>query len=135
MPNWSKGSVVLVGDACYAVSLIAGQGASLGMAGAYVLADQLTRAPSVDWALAGYEKLWRPVAEDKQKIGRSSARWFLPARSWQLCVRRAVLRAARPPVIDRIVPATLAGKASTLISDLNRAHTWQPASTQQEGTR
>jgi 2-polyprenyl-6-methoxyphenol hydroxylase-like FAD-dependent oxidoreductase len=138
MPTWSKGRVVLVGDAGYAgyaVSLIAGQGASLGMAGAYVLADQLTRAPSVDQALAGYERLWRPVAEDKQKVGRSGARWFLPASLWQLWVRRAVLRAARLPVIDRIVPATLAGKASTLISDLNRARAWQPAGPQQEGTR
>jgi 2-polyprenyl-6-methoxyphenol hydroxylase-like FAD-dependent oxidoreductase len=48
MPSWSKGRVVLVGDACYAVSLLAGQGASLGMAGAYVLADQLSRTPSIE---------------------------------------------------------------------------------------
>ncbi|MFZ3306793.1 MAG: FAD-dependent monooxygenase [Mycobacterium sp.] len=137
MPSWIKGRVVLVGDACYAVSLIAGQGASLGMAGAYVLADRLARAPSIDQALAGYEKLWRPVAEDKQRVGRAGARWFLPASPWQLVVRRVVLRAARLPVIDRIVPATLAGKASTLIMDLNRVGGWQLADPQrnQEGMR
>ncbi|MGA9610631.1 MAG: hypothetical protein WBS15_03680, partial [Mycobacterium sp.] len=65
------------------------------------------------------------------------ARWFLPASPWQLVVRRVVLRAARLPVIDRIVPATLAGKASTLIMDLNRVGGWQLADPQrnQEGMR
>ena len=41
MPRWSAGHVVLVGDACQAVSLLAGQGASLALAGARVLADEL----------------------------------------------------------------------------------------------
>ena len=92
------------------MSLIAGQGASLGMAGAYVLADQLASAPTIDEALDGYERLWRPVAEEKQKVGRSGARWFLPAWTWQLLVRRVGLRAARLPFIDRVTPTTLAGK-------------------------
>ena len=133
MPSWSKGRVALLGDACYAVSLIAGQGASLGMAGAYVLADQLASAPTVDQALAGYERLWRPVAEEKQKLGRSGARWFLPASTWQLLVRRVVLRAARLPFIDRSIPATLAGKSSALIVDLHRAGARRLAETQREG--
>jgi deazaflavin-dependent oxidoreductase (nitroreductase family) len=118
MPSWSKGRVVLVGDACYAVSLIAGQGASVGMAGAYLLADQLARAQSVDHALVEYEKLWRPVAEEKQKVGRSAAPWFLPASPWQLRVRRAVLQTARLPVVDRYVASTLAGKPTALITSL-----------------
>jgi 2-polyprenyl-6-methoxyphenol hydroxylase-like FAD-dependent oxidoreductase len=33
-PRWSTRRVVLIGDACYCVSLLAGQGASLAMAGA-----------------------------------------------------------------------------------------------------
>lgn len=76
MPGWSRGRVVLVGDACYAVSLIAGQGASPAIAGAYVLAEQLASTQSVEDALEKYEKLWRPVTEEKQKVGRSGARWF-----------------------------------------------------------
>jgi 2-polyprenyl-6-methoxyphenol hydroxylase-like FAD-dependent oxidoreductase len=52
LPTWSKGRVVLLGDAAYAVSLLAGQGASLGIAGAYVLADRLTQAGSIDAALS-----------------------------------------------------------------------------------
>lgn len=44
MPRWSRGRVVLVGDSCYAVSLLAGQGAALGIMGAYVLGEQLAAA-------------------------------------------------------------------------------------------
>jgi 2-polyprenyl-6-methoxyphenol hydroxylase-like FAD-dependent oxidoreductase len=47
MPRWSAGRVTLVGDACYAVSLLAGQGASRSMAGAFVLANRLHDAPSI----------------------------------------------------------------------------------------
>lgn len=125
MPHWSRGRVVLVGDACYAVSLLAGQGASLGVAGAFVLADQLARAPSIDTALASYERLWRPVAEDKQRTGRAGARWFLPATPGQLRVRRAALRLARLPLLDKLVAATVAGKSTALITHL-RENTPQP---------
>jgi 2-polyprenyl-6-methoxyphenol hydroxylase-like FAD-dependent oxidoreductase len=118
MPSWRKGRVALVGDACSAVSLLAGQGASLGVAGAYLLAEQLDRAPTIDRALSDYERLWRPVAEEKQKTGRGAARWFLPESALQLRIRRAALQLAWLPVINRFVGATLAGKSSALIQNL-----------------
>lgn len=118
MPNWSRGRVVLVGDACYAVSLLAGQGASLGIAGAYLLAHQVDQAPSLGDALAEYERLWRPVAEEKQKTARGGARWFLPTSPTQLRVRRAALLAARLPVVNRYVAAVVAGKSTALIRNL-----------------
>lgn len=98
MPRWSRGRVVLVGDACYAVSLLAGQGASLSIAGAYLLADRLAHARTIEQAVAEYEQLWRPVVREKQQVGRTGARWFLPESRWQLRFRRAVLRLARLPV-------------------------------------
>jgi len=110
MPAWHTGRTVLVGDAAYAVSLLAGQGASLGIAGAYVLADHLAHEPTIDAALAAYERRWRPVAEEKQQVGRSAARWFLPTSRSQLRARRAILRLARLPVIDRLMATSLAGK-------------------------
>ncbi len=48
MDRWSKGRVVLLGDAGYAVSLSTGQGTSVAMVAAYVLAGELVahrRAP------------------------------------------------------------------------------------------
>jgi 2-polyprenyl-6-methoxyphenol hydroxylase-like FAD-dependent oxidoreductase len=117
MPSWSSGRVVLVGDACHAVSLLAGQGASLGMAGAYLLADRLHDVSSVERALAEYEELWRPVAEERQRTGRAAARWFLPESTTKLFIRRVALRMAWLPVINRFVASTLTGKASPLIKN------------------
>ena len=121
MPEWSRGRVVLLGDACYAVSLIAGQGASLAIAGAYALAEELARHQDIVQSLAHWEERWRPIVDEKQRTGRSGARWFLPSSAWQLWVRRAVLRMARLPGIDRVVAATLVGKPSTLVTSLARS--------------
>ncbi len=121
LPRWHRGRVVLAGDACYAVSLVAGQGASLGIAGAYLLADQLAHTPSVEHALARYEELWRPVAEEKQRVGRSGADRFVPATKRQLWIRRSVLRLSRLPLIDRSVTAALTGSSPSLRATLHRA--------------
>ncbi|WP_341210937.1 FAD-dependent oxidoreductase [Sphingomonas paucimobilis] len=110
LPRWSAGRVTLVGDSCYAVSLLAGQGASLAIAGAKVLADQLHGAPTLAAGLAAYERQWRPVAEDKQKAGRAAARWFLPRSRWELGVRRAALGLARIPLVNRLVGQLISGK-------------------------
>lgn len=76
LPRWSEGWVTLVGDACQCVSLMAGQGASMAMIGAYVLADELKAVETADdvtAALARYEEREKPVAEEKQKSGRDFA--------------------------------------------------------------
>ncbi|QUR68414.1 FAD-dependent monooxygenase [Mycobacterium spongiae] len=121
LPHWSSGRCVLVGDACFAVSVLAGQGASMAMGGAYVLADQLRRIPSVDQALAGYEKQWRPVVERTQRAGRWSGGFFVPASRASLLARRAVLRAVQLPIIDRVARAAVAGTPSDLIPALHRS--------------
>ena len=110
--------MVLVGDACYAVSLLAGQGASLGIAGAYVLAEQLHRAgPSTD-GLDRYEQLWRPVVEEKQRVGRKAARWFLPRSTTELRLRRAMLALSAVPGVNRLIAGSLAGKQTTVVRQL-----------------
>jgi len=45
LPNWSKGRVTLVGDAAYCPSPFSGQGTSLAIVGAYILAAELARTP------------------------------------------------------------------------------------------
>ena len=44
MDCWSKGRVMLLGDAAACVSLLAGEGCGLAMTEAYVLAGELQRA-------------------------------------------------------------------------------------------
>ncbi|WP_158841622.1 FAD-dependent oxidoreductase [Saccharothrix deserti] len=107
LPRWSDGRVVLVGDACGAVSLLAGQGASLGIGGAYVLAEHLDD-------LAAYERAWRPVVIEKQRVARSAARWFLPDSRLRLRARRVAMRLSHLPGVDRLVATSLVGKPVTL---------------------
>ncbi|MCV6965431.1 FAD-dependent monooxygenase [Mycobacterium intermedium] len=115
MPTWRKNRVVLLGDSCAAVSLLAGQGASLAVAAAYLLAEQFRRTSSVDRALDFYERLWRPTVEDKQKTARDMANRFLPATSGQQRTRRLALRFAWFGPVKRRLVAALVGEPDAVI--------------------
>ncbi|WP_205873322.1 FAD-dependent monooxygenase [Mycobacterium camsae] len=118
MPHWHKNRVVLIGDACSAVSLLAGQGASLAVGAAYVLAEQLRRTSSVERALDFYEQLWRPEVEEKQKAGCDAANRFLPSSPFQLWTRRTALRLAWLPWVSRRITAALVGPPSPVVAML-----------------
>ncbi len=119
VPEWSRGRVTLVGDACQAVSLLAGQGASLAVAGAYVLAEQLAGAGSVGEALARYQAQWQPVVTAKQQTARSSIEWFLPSSRTRLWLRRIAARLTAVPWLDRYVSNALVGKVRIPIEELS----------------
>jgi 2-polyprenyl-6-methoxyphenol hydroxylase-like FAD-dependent oxidoreductase len=81
--RWSDGPVVLLGDAAWCVSLLAGQGASLAMYGGYVLAQELSRSGGdVRDALVRYEARLRPLVARRQRAGRRARSWFLPKTRW-----------------------------------------------------
>ncbi|GAB3408268.1 Rossmann-fold NAD(P)-binding domain-containing protein [Flindersiella endophytica] len=121
LPRWSSGRVTLAGDACQALSLLAGQGASVGLAGAFLLAEYLAGGDSIESALERYERDWRPFVAGKQKTARSGARWFLPESRRQLLVRRAALRVAGLPGLNRYVTGAVLGKSTALIDELAAA--------------
>jgi 2-polyprenyl-6-methoxyphenol hydroxylase-like FAD-dependent oxidoreductase len=88
LDRWSRGRVALIGDACGAVSLLAGQGASMAMAGAYILAQELERSHGeIEAAFARYEARVRPAVEVRQRSAHRNAGWFLAKSHF-----RAVLR-------------------------------------------
>jgi 2-polyprenyl-6-methoxyphenol hydroxylase-like FAD-dependent oxidoreductase len=69
MPSWSKGRVVLAGDAGYCPSPFSGQGTSLALVGAFVLVRELIR----HWdhpaqAFAAYEHRMRPYVNLNQAL-------------------------------------------------------------------
>jgi len=107
-PAWHRGRVVLVGDACQCVSLLAGQGASMAMAGAYVLAEELSEAESVTTALARYQNRVRPSIENKQAAGRNMARWFVPRGPVRLAVRDLFMRMSTWRPVASLVRRSLA---------------------------
>lgn len=100
MPSWRQGRTVLLGDAAHAVSLVAGKGATLAMAGACVLADALADRPSdIEGAAARYEGFIRPMAEAAQRTARRNLFLFTPANRTQLLLREAALRLAAWPAL------------------------------------
>ena len=120
LPRWCDGRVALIGDAAHAVSLVAGQGASLGVAGAYVLAERLQRSSSVSEGAADYERRWRPVATGVQQTARDRVtEWFLPTSSTKLVLRRWGFRAMRLPGFNRLLVGPLFPKNHKTVAELS----------------
>ena len=91
MHAWSRGRVGLVGDAASCVSLLAGQGSALAMAGAYILAGELHRAQD-DYrsAFARYQALFAPLIRSKQKSALRFAGAFAPQSRFALWLRNRI---------------------------------------------
>jgi 2-polyprenyl-6-methoxyphenol hydroxylase-like FAD-dependent oxidoreductase len=94
MPCWSSGLVALVGDAAHAPSFLSGQGSSLALVGAYVLAGEMaTHANPVD-AFASYERIARPFMEANQALAsRKGGSLLMPRTQQELDARNATLAA------------------------------------------
>lgn len=119
IPHWSRNRVTLLGDSCQAVSLLAGQGASLAVAGAYLLAEQLASTDLIDAALARYQRLWQPLITEKQQVARRGVHWFLPSSLPQLWLRRVILNMTSLPGVGRYVGTTLVGKSPASVAELS----------------
>jgi hypothetical protein len=64
MDSWSRGRVALVGDACFAPSLLSGQGSSFAMAGAYLLAGELGASDGdYEAAFGRHQSRFKPFIE------------------------------------------------------------------------
>jgi 2-polyprenyl-6-methoxyphenol hydroxylase-like FAD-dependent oxidoreductase len=96
MDVWSRGRVALVGDAAYCVSLLAGQGSALGIAGAYILAGELHRAAGdYSAAFARYQAICQPLIQAKQQAALRFAGAFAPKSKFRLWLRNRILNLLR----------------------------------------
>lgn len=69
LPRWYRGRCALVGDAAYAPSPLTGQGTTLAILGAYVLAGELNaNSESPEAAFAKYDAVIRGYVEKAQRI-------------------------------------------------------------------
>jgi 2-polyprenyl-6-methoxyphenol hydroxylase-like FAD-dependent oxidoreductase len=112
MPRWSRGRVALTGDAAHAPSLLAGQGAALAMAGAYVLANALHRAAGDhDIAFTEYECRFKPFVDVKQRAAARFGWWFAPKTKLGMRVRNLTMNImGLPPIAKRIVSRAFADR-------------------------
>ncbi|MGW3351514.1 FAD-dependent monooxygenase [Nonomuraea rubra] len=116
LDRWSKGRAVLVGDAGYCASPASGQGTSLALVGAYVLAGELATGGGTE----GYERELRPFVAANQALGPANLKGMVigsRAALWfQLTMMRLLPRLpGRDRVIERITgPIFRAANAITL---------------------
>ena len=71
---WRSGRALLVGDAAHAASPATGQGASMALEDAVILAKCLRDAPDTDSALSLYEELRRPRVEHNITVSGNISR-------------------------------------------------------------
>jgi 2-polyprenyl-6-methoxyphenol hydroxylase-like FAD-dependent oxidoreductase len=119
MPRWSRGRATLVGDACQAVSLLAGQSASLAVAGAYILADQMGPQP-LDRGRAGWLRAAVATGGRGEAAGRPQRGTLVPAEVTGAALgapHRLETRASA--VVRPHVAASLAGKPTTIVKELD----------------
>ena len=101
LDRWHSSCVVLIGDAAHASVPLMGEGGCMAMEGAYVLAEVLREAETVESTLDTYVARRRPRAAWVQQESRAVAQSFLlpPA------VRNAALRERGDQMIqDRFGP-------------------------------
>ncbi|MEU6857359.1 FAD-dependent monooxygenase [Glycomyces sp. NPDC046736] len=120
MPRWSKGRVALVGDAAHCASATSGQGTSLALVGAYVLAGELARAAEPQEGLAAYERIMRPFAETNQALGPRNVKSMVMRGRAQIAFATGFLAvASRLPGKDRLMaPVVNAVHAAATAIDL-----------------
>jgi 2-polyprenyl-6-methoxyphenol hydroxylase-like FAD-dependent oxidoreductase len=77
LPSWHRGSVCLIGDAAHAVGPHVGQGASLALEDAFVLAKCLRDIPEAQRAFSTFEQMRRarvePILKQSRRTGQQKA--------------------------------------------------------------
>jgi 2-polyprenyl-6-methoxyphenol hydroxylase-like FAD-dependent oxidoreductase len=123
--RWYSGRLVLLGDAAHAMPPNLGQGANSALVDGVVLAEELTRAPSVMEALADYDKRRRPLARRVQTTAEMLQRLCGVERVSALRVRDALLAglARFPRLNDEVIRRGLATEVRAVRSaSLCRPH-------------
>lgn len=106
--RWTAGRVVLLGDAAWAPSLLAGEGSGLAIIGAYVLAGELSSNPRWESALARYEARLRPFVTDKQRSAAGFGRVFAPKTRLGIFLRSRLMKLlSLPALASRLLGASL----------------------------
>ncbi|MGZ0149854.1 FAD-dependent monooxygenase [Kribbella sp. WER1] len=116
LDRYGQGRVALLGDAAYCPSFASGQGTSLALVGAYVLAGELSRSEP-QTAFAQYERLMRPYVEQNLKLGRDNLGRMIAKSTLQSWMGAQLLRVLpRMPGKDAMI-----AKVTKPIHDAARA--------------
>lgn len=93
MKSWSKGRITLVGDAAYGPSPASGQGTSMALVGAYILAGELKKAgDDYTSAFSAYENKMLSFVKKNQKIGLMMVKNMVVKSSVMIKINIMILR-------------------------------------------
>jgi len=118
MNRWSKGRVVLVGDAAWCATPLAGIGATLSLTGACVLAGELQRSDDMAAGLAAYEQAMRPMVEDGQGVPKFGTRLMHPRSNLGIQLLHGTLNIASKPAARNLGAKLLSNQPKS--PDLSR---------------
>ncbi|SFO86100.1 FAD-dependent monooxygenase [Amycolatopsis rubida] len=100
--RWSRGRIAAVGDAAYCASPLSGMGTSLALAGAYVLAGELSRHPGHREAFRSYETIMRPYVAQAQNVSWLAPRLASPKTRTGIRLLTTAARLAAHPRVSRV---------------------------------
>lgn len=104
MKTWHAARVALLGDAAGCPSLIAGEGAGLALAEAYVLAGEIhTHGSDLAAALPHYQARIKPYVDRKQRYAEGLVNSFVPRTTLGVQARDFATLLMRLPVFSRLL--------------------------------
>lgn len=127
LEGWSRGRVVLLGDAAWCPTLYSGHGSALALAGGERLGHHLAATPGrgvdVIAGLAAWEREQRPAADGARVAARRARHFFLPGNRLVAAVRQAALRVASWPPAGRALQAVSVASSRVRPPDPGEVHT------------
>ena len=100
MPRWSAGRVAVLGDAAFGPSFFSGQGTSMALVGAYMMAGALATHAEPTVAFDTYEAATRPYMAANQRLVKQGSTTVAPGSALELWVRNSMIRLA--PLLGRL---------------------------------
>ncbi|HTA84148.1 MAG TPA: FAD-dependent monooxygenase [Bacteroidia bacterium] len=91
MQSWTKGRVVLIGDAAYCAGFPTGMGTSLAMQGAAMLADELVANDDYNLAFSNYNNSFHPLVEAIQSTIVQGINFLVPETEEGIALRNKMV--------------------------------------------
>ncbi len=107
LDDWSRGRVVLLGDAAWCVTVFAGYGAALALDGADRLGTALAAHDDIPAALADWETALRPEVRKRQALARKGMSRFAPPTRAHVLAAELMFRAIGLPGIRQLVQRSI----------------------------
>lgn len=104
MSSWSTKRMVLIGDAGYAPSPLSGQGTSVALTGAYILAKELSKqSHDLKAAFSSYEEKLRPFIKKNQDLVSLNSNFMGdPKKSWKAWFFQQVMKLIPISMIHKV---------------------------------